>query len=103
VGTAFASNRTVATTATADAHAAGSRAHGRDAGLKGSGKIRQTSKEQLLLIIQDPVSLCGVTSCSDRLSGTRGGIERHSGPTGQVYAGSRIRTAGHSSSTQLGE
>jgi hypothetical protein len=46
VGTAFASNRTVATTATADAHAAGSRAHGRDAGLKGSGKIRQTFKEQ---------------------------------------------------------
>jgi hypothetical protein len=83
--------------------ATGSRAHGRDAGLKGSDKTRQTFREQLLLFIQDPVSLCGVTRCSDRLSGTRGGIECLPGPTGQVYAGSRIRTAGNSSSTHSGE
>jgi len=74
--------------------AAGSRAHGRDAGLKGSGKTRQSSAARFL-IIQDSVSLCGVTRCSDRLSGPRGGIERLPGPTGQVYAGSRIRTAGN--------
>ena len=75
--------------------AAGSRAPGHDAGLKGSGRHAKPS-ESRFVIIQDPVCLCGATRCSDRLSGPRGGIERPSGPTGQCYAGSRIRTAGNS-------
>jgi hypothetical protein len=40
------------------------------------------------VFIQDPVSLCGVTRCSDRLSGARGGIGRFSGPKAQFHAGS---------------
>ena len=72
---------------------AGSRAHGRDAELIGSGKTRQTFRESSFVFIQGSVSLCDVTRCSDRLSAPRGGIERLSGPTGQVYAGSRIRTS----------
>ena len=83
--------------------AAGSRAHGRDAGLKGSGKTRQTLREQLLLFIQDPVCLCGVTRCSDRLSGARGGIGRFSRPTAQVYAGPASRLPRTLISTHSGE
>ena len=64
--------------------AAGSRAHGHDVGLKGSGRHAKPS-ESSFVFIQDPVSLCGVTRCSDRLSGPRGGIERLPGPKGQVY------------------
>jgi hypothetical protein len=71
---------------------AGSRAHGRDAGLKGSSRHAKPSKSSFL-IIQDPVCLCGLTRCSDRLSGARGGIERLSGPTGRFYAGSCISTS----------
>ena len=81
---------------------AGSRAPGRDAGLKGSGKTRQTFRESSFVFIQDSVSLCDVTRCSDRLSAPRGGIERPSGPTGQVYAGSRIGTSENTFSRRLG-
>jgi DNA mismatch repair protein MutL len=81
---------------------AGSRAHGRDAGLKGSGKTRQPSKARFL-IIQDPVSLCDVTRCSDRFSGARRGIGRFSRLTAQFYAGCCIRVSENASSTTLGE
>ena len=63
-------------------------------------RVYQNAKppESGFLVIQNPVSLCGLTRSSDLLSGPGRATGRFCGPTAQFYAGSCIRSSENLSS-----